>query len=100
MSSEQRRIERLLMKLIGADIGGTFTDLILADVGRGAIWTHKVPTTTGDPSIGMVQGVLELCAQADVEPGAIDQLLHGTTIATNALLEHDGATVGLITNKG
>lgn len=88
------------MKLIGVDIGGTFTDLILADVARGAIWTHKVPTTTVDPSIGMVQGVLELCAQAGVAPDAIDQLLHGTTIATNALLEHKGATVGLITNKG
>jgi N-methylhydantoinase A/oxoprolinase/acetone carboxylase beta subunit len=87
------------MNLIGVDIGGTFTDLMLADVERGAIWTHKVPTTT-DPSIGMVQGVLELCAQAGVEPGAVDHLLHGTTIATNALLEHDGAIVGLITNQG
>lgn len=88
------------MKLIGVDIGGTFTDLILADVARGAIWTHKVPTTTADPSIGMVAGVQELCAQAGTDPGSIDQLLHGTTIATNALLEHKGATVGLITNKG
>lgn len=88
------------MKLIGVDIGGTFTDLILADVAQGSVWIHKVPTTTNDPSVGMVQGVLELCGQAKVAPGEVDQLLHGTTIATNALLEHKGSTVGLITNKG
>lgn len=88
------------MKLIGVDIGGTFTDLMLADVARGATWIHKVPTTTADPSIGMVQGILELCARAGVDPATIDQVLHGTTIATNALLEHDGAKTGMITNKG
>ncbi len=88
------------MRLIGVDIGGTFTDLILADTDDGTVWTHKVPTTTADPSIGMVQGVIELCQQAGITPGDVDQLLHGTTIATNALLEHRGAEVGLITNKG
>lgn len=88
------------MRLVGVDIGGTFTDLILADSERGRIFTHKVPTTTADPSLGMVQGIVELCEQAGITPADVEQVLHGTTIATNALLEHKGAEAGMITTKG
>jgi N-methylhydantoinase A len=88
------------MRLIGVDIGGTFTDLMLADSEQGRIVIHKVPTTTEDPAQGMVAGLLELCAQAGIAPGDVDQLLHGTTIATNALLEHKGDEAGMITTRG
>lgn len=88
------------MKLVGVDVGGTFTDIILADTDRSETHVHKVPTTVEDPSIGIVRGVRELCDRIGIGPAAIDQFLHGTTIATNAMLEHDGARTGMITTKG
>ncbi|MEM6717364.1 MAG: hydantoinase/oxoprolinase N-terminal domain-containing protein, partial [Cyanobacteria bacterium P01_C01_bin.147] len=74
------------MKLIGVDIGGTFTDLILADVAQQKTWIHKVPTTVDDPSIGMIRGIQTLCEMAQADYGDIEHVLHGTTIATNTLL--------------
>src|SRR5262245_59530193 len=87
------------MNLIGVDIGGTFTDLILTDTDKQTTWTHKVPTTTDDPSRGMVGGIQQLCALSGISPSDVNHVLHGTTIATNALLQHDGARTGLITTK-
>lgn len=88
------------MRMIGVDIGGTFTDLIFADLASGAVAIHKTPTTTGDPAQGMVAGMLELCDIAGVEAASIDRVLHGTTIATNAVLEHAGVEAGMITTAG
>jgi len=88
------------MKLIGVDIGGTFTDLILADVVQQQTWIHKVPTTVDDPSIGMISGIQTLCEMAQTDYGDIEHVLHGTTIATNTLLTHDGAHTGMITTQG
>ena len=88
------------MKLIGVDIGGTFTDLILADVTQQQTWIHKVPTTVEDPSVGMMQGIETLCAMAQADYSDIEHVLHGTTIATNTLLTHDGARTGMITTEG
>jgi len=88
------------MKLIGVDIGGTFTDLILADTTEQQIWIHKVPTTVQDPSIGMVEGIKAICEMAGITPQHIDHFLHGTTVATNALLTHEGARVGMLTTHG
>ena len=88
------------MKLIGVDIGGTFTDLILADVALSQTWIHKVPTTVADPSIGMMAGIATLCQMAQTDYAAIEHVLHGTTIATNTLLTHDGARTGMITTQG
>ncbi|MBD1911909.1 MULTISPECIES: hydantoinase/oxoprolinase family protein [unclassified Leptolyngbya] len=88
------------MKLIGVDIGGTFTDLILADTAQQQIWIHKVPTTVHDPSLGMVDGIQAICQMAGITPEHIDHFLHGTTVATNALLTHEGARVGMITTQG
>ena len=88
------------MKLIGVDIGGTFTDLILADVIQQRTWIHKVPTTVEDPSIGMIQGIQTLCQMAQADYADIEHVLHGTTIATNTLLTHDGAHTGMVTTKG
>lgn len=89
-----------LNQIVGVDIGGTFTDLVLYDPEDGAVTVHKTPTTAGNPSEGLVQGVTELCERAGVPPEQIDSLLHGTTIATNAILQHDGARAGFLTTEG
>ena len=61
---------------------------------------HKVVSTPFDQSIGVVQGVVEVCSIANVAPSAIDMVLHGTTVATNMLIERKGADVGMITTRG
>jgi N-methylhydantoinase A/oxoprolinase/acetone carboxylase beta subunit len=88
------------MKLIGVDVGGTFTDFVFTDTEAGTVEIHKATTTSDDPSEGVVQGVRALCDRIAVPYGDIDHVLHGTTIATNAVLEHDGATTGMVTTKG
>jgi 5-oxoprolinase (ATP-hydrolysing)/N-methylhydantoinase A len=88
------------VKRLGVDVGGTFTDLIYVDDESGEIIVHKVPTTPADPSQGTVQGVSEVADQAGVGAGELDQVFHGTTIATNIVIEHNGATVGMITTEG
>jgi N-methylhydantoinase A len=84
------------MRLAGVDVGGTFTDVIVADTESSEVWIHKVASTPEDPSKGLIAGL----SSATGDPGAVDILLHGTTIATNALLQHDGAMVGMITTRG
>ncbi len=88
------------MKRIGVDVGGTFTDLILVDEDSGRITVDKVPSTPDDPSRAVVEGIGGLCARAGVELSAVDNLLHGTTVATNIALTHAGAEVGMITTEG
>jgi N-methylhydantoinase A/oxoprolinase/acetone carboxylase beta subunit len=88
------------MRRIGVDVGGTFTDLIYIDDEAGEVIVHKTPSTPADPSIGTVQGISELCAMAGIEPAQLDQVFHGTTVATNIVIEHTGAKVGMITSKG
>ncbi|HEY8449742.1 MAG TPA: hydantoinase/oxoprolinase family protein [Bacillota bacterium] len=88
------------MKRIGVDVGGTFTDLILFDDETGRVTVHKVPSTPADPSIATIEGTLELCRLAGVTPGEIQQFFHGTTVATNIVLERKGARVGMITTEG
>lgn len=88
---------------VGVDVGGTFTDLVLEAVdaaGGQKVYTHKVPSTLADQSIGVVRGVVELCRIAGVQPSDIDALFHGTTVATNIVIERNGAEVGMITTKG
>ena len=89
-----------MTRVIGVDIGGTFTDLMLFDAEAGAVHVHKVPSTPAAPDEAMVTGIRELCALAGVEPGDVTGVFHGTTVATNAVLEFDGATVGMITTRG
>src|SRR5438876_3818966 len=88
------------MKRIGVDVGGTFTDLILVDEERGRITVDKVPSTPDDPARGVVAGVRALCGKAGVELSEVDNLLHGTTVATNIVLTHTGAEVGMLTTHG
>lgn len=85
---------------LGVDVGGTFTDLILVDDSTGHSWVNKVPSTPADPSEAVVLGVLEICDMAGIKPGEIQQFFHGTTVATNLVLEHKGAKVGMITTEG
>jgi 5-oxoprolinase (ATP-hydrolysing) len=88
------------VKRIGVDVGGTFTDLILVDEETGRISVEKVPSTPDDPARGSVAGVRDLCERAGVTLGELDGILHGTTVATNIVLTHSGAEVGLITTDG
>jgi len=88
------------MRLIGVDVGGTFTDLVYFDTITEQVSIHKVPTTVDDPSRGVIDGVTTLCAQVGANPSSVDYLFHGTTTATNALLEHDGAVTGMLTTRG
>lgn len=85
---------------LGVDVGGTFTDLVLIDDDRGTVNLNKVPTTPHDPSEGTIAGALELCETANVQPANVEQFFHGTTIATNIVLEHNGAKTGLVTTEG
>src|SRR4051794_5689796 len=86
---------------LGVDVGGTFTDLFLVDdAGGRRQWRVKTPSTPADPSQGVLAGVRRICAEAGIGPEAIGNLVHGTTVATNAVLESKGARVGLITTQG
>ena len=88
------------MKHIGVDIGGTFTDLVLWDDESDAASIHKLPSTPDDLAVAAIAGIIEICDHANVAPQEIDQVFHGTTVATNILLERSGATVGLVTTEG
>lgn len=86
--------------LVGVDVGGTFTDAVLYSPGLGRLVTAKVPTTVPDASEGIVESVRAVCARAEQRVEDIAVFLHGTTAATNALLEHRGAPTGMITSSG
>src|SRR6476619_3247803 len=84
---------------VGIDIGGTVTDIVLlADSGER--YTRQVPSSVDDYARAIFDGLAALLTEIGAEPGAIAELLHGTTVASNAILEHTGARTGLITTKG
>jgi N-methylhydantoinase A len=85
---------------IGVDAGGTFTDLCLFEEGSGRIAVAKVPSTPGDPSVAILKGITEILGQERADPSDVSYLAHGTTVATNALIQHAGARTGLITTEG
>jgi N-methylhydantoinase A len=85
---------------LGVDVGGTFTDLLLVHDETGNLHRVKTPSTPGDPAEGVLVGVGRICAESGVSPEEVRYVMHGTTVATNALLEAKGARVGLITTKG
>lgn len=86
--------------MIGVDVGGTFTDVVAWDAAAKRLWLEKVPTTPDDPSRGTLQGIHRVLATSDIAAGAVEAVRHGTTIATNALIQRTGARTGLITTKG
>src|SRR5580765_5748336 len=88
---------------LGVDVGGTFTDLFLVEDGDGdggGRFRVKTPSTPADPSEGVLNGVRRICREAGIDVGDVRNILHGTTVATNAVLESKGARVGLITTTG
>ena len=91
------------MYRIGVDVGGTFTDLVAVDV-SGLTTLAKVPSTPEDPSLGVLDGLTGLAERLGLDRtellGQTDRIVHGTTVATNALLEHKGARLGLLTTEG
>jgi len=86
--------------MLGVDVGGTFTDLLLIEQDSGQTFTAKVPSTPKDSSIGVLNGIERICDIAGIEPTSINQVMHGTTVATNTVLTNSGAKVGLVTTKG
>jgi N-methylhydantoinase A len=82
---------------VGVDVGGTFTDVVL--VVDGEVTTAKVPTTE-DQSRGVRAGIEAACERADIDPDAVESFRHGTTVATNAMLERNGARTALVTTDG
>ena len=81
---------------IGVDIGGTFTDIVLMG-SDGKIHTLKISSSADDYARAIVEGLGQVFAESDASPAAIDEIRHGTTVASNAILERKGARVGLIT---
>ena len=85
---------------LGVDVGGTFTDLFLVNDEDGTQHRVKTPSTPSDPSQGVLNGVARICETAGITPGDLGNIMHGTTVATNAVLEGKGSRVGLITTQG
>ena len=85
---------------LGVDVGGTFTDLCLLDAKTGRVWVEKIPSTPADQSTAFLDGVVRVAGSAGLAPDMISFLVHGTTVATNALLEHSGARTALLTTAG
>jgi 5-oxoprolinase (ATP-hydrolysing)/N-methylhydantoinase A len=85
---------------VGFDIGGTFTDFILHDAATGSIRLHKCLTTPDDPSVGALEGLEAIVAAASIRLADVGELVHGTTLVTNAIIERRGARLGLLTTRG
>jgi N-methylhydantoinase A len=84
----------------GIDVGGTFTDVVLVEEASGEILTAKVTTVPADPSEGCIAGLEKALRRYDLEPEQITFAVHGTTIATNTIIQGTYATAGLITSEG
>ena len=84
---------------IGADVGGTFTDIVI-EMADGSFESTKVLTTHEGPEQGILDGISQLAAEHNVAMGDVEQIIHGTTLATNALIERRGATTALVTTEG
>ena len=85
---------------LAIDVGGTFTDVTLLDRNSGQLRFAKVLTTPDDPSRGSVAGAGEILENAGTSPASVGEMIHATTVATNAVLERKGAKIGLLTTKG
>ena len=83
--------------VIGVDVGGTFTDIVSLDEEAGEVCVEKVPSTKGDQSSGFLSGIMAVTSN---DLNSVSTIIHGTTVATNALLERKGAKAGIITTQG
>jgi N-methylhydantoinase A len=86
--------------MVGVDVGGTFTDVTLVDSKTGEIKNHKVSSTPDDPSRAIMKGIKDILEINDIAVEDVQYLAHGTTVATNALIERKGAVTGLIVTEG
>jgi N-methylhydantoinase A len=84
---------------VAVDIGGTFTDIVLMSP-DGVLSESKVSTTPDDPSRAVVDGLLALLRELPIAPGDVVEVLHGTTVGSNTILQRSGAKTGLITTRG
>src|ERR671931_1941920 len=84
---------------VGVDVGGTFTDIVLLGA-DGTIHTKKISSSVENYAQAIVDGLTEVFAETGLAGSAIEEIRHGTTVASNAILEHKGARTGLITTKG
>jgi N-methylhydantoinase A len=85
---------------LAIDVGGTFTDVVLVNEKTGTISYTKTPSSPGDPSTGVLNGIHKIISQVNIKPEDIDYFIHGTTFATNAFLENKGSQVALLTTEG
>src|ERR671924_749185 len=85
---------------LAIDVGGTFTDVTLADAATGKTWVTKTPSTPSDLSVGFMTGIQKILTQGGWGPADVVRVFHGTTTATNAILEGKTAPMGLLTTKG
>ena len=88
------------MWFIGVDVGGTFTDFHALNTADGRVELHKTPSTPDDPSRAILDGLAALMEAAGIKSGEIGRLAHGTTVATNTLIQRKGASVAVITTEG
>ena len=88
------------MWFIGVDVGGTFTDFHAMNISDGRVFLHKTPSTPNDPSLAIMTGLDALLEKSGIDVGEIVRLAHGTTVATNALIQRRGARVAVITTEG
>ncbi len=95
----ERPTQRLHDVRVGVDVGGTFTDIVVTGT-DGAIHTGKLPSTPDDFSAGVAEGVRTVLGGHDVDPTSVRDVVHGSTVATNAILERKGARTGLLTTAG
>ncbi len=88
------------MKIVGVDVGGTFTDIMMIDTLTGMHNVHKVPSTPESQDKAVIQGIEEILEMHSLYPSDISLVVHGTTVATNSMLERKGARVALLTTAG
>ena len=86
--------------VLGVDVGGTFTDFSLRDDSTGKVYIHKRPSTPEDPSRAIIEGFQELVENVSLDAKAVTRFAHGTTVATNALLQRKGGRLALVTTSG
>jgi N-methylhydantoinase A len=88
------------MWFVGVDVGGTFTDFYAMNVEDGSVFLHKTPSTADDPSKAILNGLSQLLIDASIDVKDIIRLAHGTTVATNALIQRRGGNVAVVTTEG
>ena len=88
------------MKTVGVDVGGTFTDIMMIDTLTGMHIVHKLPSTPESQDKAVIQGIRDILKMYNISPTDISLVVHGTTVATNSMLERKGAQVALLTTEG